>query len=134
MKKGLPLTVLLDEGAPVAVAEPFVARGHRVIHHRDVLSPGAKDPMVAAMALLNNAALVAQDGDMKQMAKRFGNGVDAWKFKNLSLIYLNCNGTLAPKRISHLMSFIEHEWAVACEKSARRMWVDIGPHYLRSYR
>lgn len=116
------------------MALPFEARGLKVIRHHEVLSPGAKDTIVAAQAVLNNATLIAQDGDMKQMARRFGNPVNAWRFKNLNLIFINCNGVLAPKRLEHLMSFIEHEWKVACEKTARAMWVEIGPHYLRSYR
>ena len=32
------------------------------------------------------------------------------------------------------LSFIEHEWQVACVKTARRLWVDIGPHHLTSFR
>lgn len=134
MKKGLPLAVLLDEGAPVGAAEPFRKRGHRVIYHRDVLSPGAADPVVAATAQLNNAALLAQDRDMKQMAKRFGNPVNAWRFSRLNLIFLACNAVLAPKRIEHLMSLIELEWQICCEKTARAMWIEIGAHHFRSYR
>jgi hypothetical protein len=32
------------------------------------------------------------------------------------------------------MSFIEHEWAITRQKAARRLWIDIGTHYLRTYR
>ena len=134
MKNGSPLRILLDEGAPVAVAEPFLQRSYHVIYHGDVLPSGAKDPLVAATAVLNSAVLVAQDKDMKQMAKRFGNPVNGWRYPQLNLVFLNCSGVLASKRVEHLMTFIEHEWKVTCEKTARTMWVDIGAHYLRSYR
>lgn len=86
------------------------------------------------MAILNNAVLVAADRDMKQMAKRFGNPEKGGRYGRMNLLFLNCNGIIAPKRVEHLMSFIEHEWRVTCEKSARTMWIDIGPHCFRSYR
>jgi hypothetical protein len=68
------------------------------------------------------------------MAKRFGNPERGGRYGQMSLIFLNCNSVLAPKRIEHVMSFIELEWEIACAKMARTMWVDIGSHYLRSYR
>ena len=71
---------------------------------------------------------------MRQLAKRFGAPDENNKFPRLNLIYVCCNEVLAIKRLYHAMSFIENEWDVTCEKVARRLWVDIGPHYLRSYR
>jgi hypothetical protein len=41
---------------------------------------------------------------------------------------------MAAKRFDQAMSFIEHEWSFACEKPSRRMWVDIEPRKLVSYR
>jgi len=67
------LIVLLDEGTPVLAAEPFLQRGHQAIHHGDVLDSGAKDEVVAAMAILNSAALIANDlgsGPIKVLAER----------------------------------------------------------------
>ena len=32
------------------------------------------------------------------------------------------------------MSLIENEWDVCCLKLCRRLWIDIGPHRLTSYR
>lgn len=40
------LTVLLDEGTPILVADPFKRNGHRVIFFDDVLEPGSKDDQV----------------------------------------------------------------------------------------
>jgi hypothetical protein len=31
----------------------------------------------------------------------------------------------ATKRIEHAMSFVEHEWHVACAKRSGRLWIDI---------
>ena len=134
MKRGLPLSVLLDEGAPAPIGEPFRAKGHRVIDFADVLSSGSPDRLVCATAILNNAVLIATDRDMKQMVKRFGNPEKGGRYGRMNLLFLNCSGVMAQKRVEHLMSFIEHEWRVTCEKAARTMWIDIGPHYFRSYR
>jgi hypothetical protein len=126
--------VLLDEGAPAQIAEPFRARKHGVILFGDVLSPSAKDNVVAATAIQNNAVLIAVDRDMRQLAKRWGNAEDGGRYKRLNLIFIACNAVLAPKRAVHAMSLIEHEWAIACEKTARTMWVTIKPHYIGIYR
>ena len=128
------LKVLLDEGAPAQAAAPFLNRGHQVIFHCDVLEPGEEDSVVCYTAILNKAILIVVDRDMKQLARRFGAPDKNNKFPRLNLIYVCCNEVLAAKRLAHAMSFIENEWSVTCEKVARRLWVDIGPHYLRSYR
>jgi predicted nuclease of predicted toxin-antitoxin system len=128
------IVVLLDEGTPIAVAEPFVSRGHYVIYHREVMDSGAKDDVVAATAILNNAILVAVDADMKRLVRRFGSPNNSERYKRLHLIFLSCDQVLAAKRLDHAMSFVEGEWAVTCEKAARRLWLDIGPHRLTSYR
>jgi hypothetical protein len=86
------------------------------------------------MAILNSAVLLVVDRDMKQLARRFGTADKSNKFPRLNLIHVCCNEVLAAKRIEHAMTFIENEWAVSCEKVARRMWVDIGAHFIRSYR
>ena len=91
------------------------------------------DNLVAAAALANDAILVAIDGDMRQLARRYGASHGSDRFSRLSLIHLSCNEVLAAKRIEQAMTFIEHEWSVSREKSARRMWVDIGQHFLRSH-
>ena len=128
------IKVLLDEGTQAPVALPFLNRSHEVIHHSDVLDPGAKDELVCATAILNKAILIAIDKDTKRIVKRFGAPDQDNKFARLNLIHICCNEVLVAKRIEHAMSFIENEWTVACEKVARRMWLDIGPHFLRSYR
>ena len=46
----------------------------------------------------------------------------------------DCNEVMAAKRLDQAMSFIEHERKFACEKAARRTWVDVEPHKLVSYR
>lgn len=125
---------MLDEGAPALAAGPFEKAGHGVIRFLDVLSSGAQDQAVAAMAILNSAALVATDRDYRRMTKRFGTPAETWRFPKLNLIFLECDPVLGPKRLDHLMSLIEHEWRVACEKASRAMWLEIGPHHFRSFR
>jgi predicted nuclease of predicted toxin-antitoxin system len=132
--KKLSLTILLDEGTPVLAASPFQARGYTVIHHANVLDSGAKDEVVVVTAIINNAILIAVDADMKRMVRRFGSPNNSEKYAKLDLIFISCNEVLATKRLEHAMSFIENEWKVACEKAARRLWVDVGEHRLTSYR
>jgi hypothetical protein len=128
------LIVILDEGTPVLSAEPFANHGHQVIYHGDVLDSGAKDEIVASMAILNSAVLIAVDLDMKRLVKRFGSPDHNPRFAKLDLIFVGCDPVMAAKRIDHAMSFIENEWAVRCAKTARRLWVSIDKHRLTSYR
>jgi predicted nuclease of predicted toxin-antitoxin system len=125
---------LLDEGTPVMAADPFLARGHEVIFHADVLESGADDDEVVIAAISNRAALIAVDLDMKRMVRRFGSPNNSEKHQRLHLIFSSCGDLLASKRLSHAMTFVENEWLVAHEKASRRMWIDIGPHRLTSYR
>jgi hypothetical protein len=127
------LIVLLDEGTPILSADPFSKKGHQVIYYSDVLSNGAKDDVVAATAILNKAALIAIDMDMKRLVRRFG-APDNGRFKNLDLIFIGCDPVMAAKRLDHAMSFIETEWDVRCAKTARRLWVSIENHRLTTYR
>jgi predicted nuclease of predicted toxin-antitoxin system len=128
------LRTLLDAGVPDSVADVLKERGHHVILYREVLPEGEPDTVVCATALANDAILVAIDGDMKQLARRFGQSVKSERFKRLSIIRLCCNEVLAAKRLGQAMTLIEHEWAVSEEKVARRLWIDIGPHFVRSNR
>jgi predicted nuclease of predicted toxin-antitoxin system len=127
------LIVLLDEGTPILSAGPFLKRGYQVIYHGDVLDSGAKDDLVAATAILNEAALIAVDLDMKRLVRRFG-AQDNGRFKKLDLIFVGCDPVMAAKRLAHAMSFIENEWNVRCEKAAHRLWVSIDSHRLTTYR
>ena len=133
-QKSLFIKVLLDEGTPVLAATPFLDRGYEVINHRDVLEPGAKDDLVVTTAILNNAILIAVDADMKRLVRRFGSPNNSEKYTRLDLIFLSCPETLAAKRLEQALSFIENEWVVSRHKLSRRLWVDIGPHRLTSYR
>ncbi len=110
------IKVLLDEGVPDSVGTAFTAVGYSVIFHRDVLSSGAKDELVCKIALVNEAILIAQDKDMKQIAKRFGASSNNDQFSRLNLIRLCCEETMASKRMEQAISFIEHEWKFACER------------------
>ena len=119
---------------PDSVGRALMARGHTVIFHRDVLAEKTPDEVVAATALANDAILVAIDRDMRQIARRYGIGHGSDRFGRLSLIHLCCDEVQAAKRLGQAMSFIEHEWNISLQKVARRMWVDIDLHFLRTHR
>jgi predicted nuclease of predicted toxin-antitoxin system len=126
------LVVRLDEGVPAEVAEVFRLHGHKVIPFEEVLTPGVADELVCAAAQANNALLVAYDNDMKQYVRRRGEGPD--RFKNLHLLKFNCPEPMAAKRLEEAMSMIVHEWAVAHLKVARRVYVEISTHDIRTFR
>jgi predicted nuclease of predicted toxin-antitoxin system len=126
--------VLLDAGVPVSVGDIFSNYGHIVIFHRNVLPDKSSDPVVCVTALHNDAILVAIDSDMKHFPKRFGISRTGDRFARLSIIRICCSETLAAHRIQQAMTLIEHEWAFSEEKVARRLWVEIGAHHLRSNR
>ena len=108
--------------------------GHAVIFHRDLLPEKTPDEAVATAAVESDAILVAIDGDMKRIAKRYGISQGSDRFSRLSLIHLCCNEVLAAKRLEQALSLIEHEWTIKLQKASRRMWVDIHEHYLRTHR
>ena len=124
--------VLLDEGVPVSVRDVFESFGYDVIRQQEVLPPGSTDLLVARTAQINKSVLVATDKDMLKIAGRYGR-TDP-KFKDLSLIKIGCPEPMAAARLSQAMSLIELEWNYSCEKISRKLYVEIGQHFLRTYR
>lgn len=118
----LALRVLLDEGVPVSVGKVFEAKGYQALSHGPLLAPGLSDHRVAAAALAASAVLVAIDNDMKRISGRYGS-TDP-KFAHLNLIKIACPEPQAASRLEQAMSFIELEWRFACEKAARRLYLD----------
>jgi predicted nuclease of predicted toxin-antitoxin system len=129
-----PFCAFLDAGVPDSVGTVLAKNGHRVIYHREVLPERTPDHLVALTALANQAALVALDKDMKQLAQRYGTTARGDRLARLNIIRICCNEVIASKRIDHVMSFIVHEWMISEQKVASRMWVEIGPHFIKSNR
>ncbi|GAA0779550.1 hypothetical protein E1180_05390 [Roseibium denhamense] len=129
------LKVLLDAGVPVSVGRKFEDAGHQVIFYQEVLAEKAPDEVVCTVAIENKAILIAIDADMKQFSKRYGKPDAAeGRFKNLNVIRLCCNEVMSSKRVEQSMSLIEHEWAYSAKKHARRLWLDIAAHNIRTHR
>lgn len=108
--------------------------GHFVILHRDALSAGSPDELVCATALANEAILIAIDADMKRLAKQYGVTPQGDRFNRLSIIRICCNETQAAERLRQALSLIEHEWTFSEGKVARRLWVDVASHFIRTNR
>ncbi|WP_155992679.1 hypothetical protein [Acidocella facilis] len=125
---------MLDEGVPVSVGHVFESLGQEVIFYRDVLPESVPDHVVAVAALTNNAILVAIDEDMRRIARKYGQKGQDPRYAKLNLIHLCCDSVLASKRADHAFSFIEFEWNFNIKKPARRMWIEIGAHYLKTHR
>lgn len=130
--KSLRLKFFLDEGVPDSVGKFLISEGHEAVFLRDSITPGSSDPVVCKAAEVNDAILVACDGDMKQLAKRFGIG--GGRYKKLSLLKLSCGEPQAATRLKQCMSLIEHEWLISEKKSSRRLFIEIKSSVVSSYR
>ena len=126
------LRFLLDEGAPRSVGRYLESRGHDVIYFDAALMPGSPDVLVAKTAEANDAILIALDGDMKTLAKRAGIG--GGRFKRLSLLKLSCREPTAAQRVEQAISLIENEWTISDAKAARRLFVEIGDAFIKTFR
>lgn len=127
------LKVLLDEGVPIRVGQAFENAGHDVIYFKDALETGSADDIVAITAAANDAILIACDGDMRTMAKKFG--VSNTRFRELRLIKITLKSKArAYDRAHAAMSLIEHEWKIASQKAARRMFVEVSENVIRTHR
>ncbi len=126
------LKFFLDEGVPDSVGKFLADQGHEAIFLRDCITPGSADTLVCKAAKANDAILVACDGDMRQLVKRYG--VSNGLFKKLSLLKLSCGHVQAINRIKQTMTLIEHEWQVSEEKFSRRLHVEIKSDVISSHR
>lgn len=128
------LCVLLDAGVPDSVGRTFQQDGHVVFFHRDVLPERTPDHAVCVTAIENDAILVAIDGDMKQLPKRYGKSLQDGRYEKLNIIRLCCNEVMAAKRLQQALPLIEMEWEFANAKPSRRMWIDIREHVISTHR
>jgi hypothetical protein len=71
---------------------------------------------------------------MNQMARRYGVTPKGDRFATLNVIRLCCNEVLASKRLAQAMTLIENEWSFAEGKTARRLWIDVAAHFIRTNR
>jgi predicted nuclease of predicted toxin-antitoxin system len=107
-------------------------KGHEAIFMRDSITTGSSDPLVCKAAKANDAILVACDGDMRQLVKRYG--VSNGLYKKLSLLKLSCGHAQALNRLRQTMSLIEHEWVFSEEKTSRRLHVEIKNDVISTHR
>lgn len=134
MTAGRPrLRLFLDEGVPDSVGHAFMEAGHDVAFLNKMLARGSADQLVCAIADINDAILVALDGDMKRIAQ--GYGIGARTFLRMGLIKLSCFEPDAARRVREAMSLIEHEWAFSeGTPNKRRIFVEISATVIRSFR
>ena len=109
-----------------------MAEGHHVAFLNKTMVRGSSDPLVCITADINDAILVALDGDMKRIAQ--GHGVGARTFLKLGLIKLSCFEPDAARRVKGAMSPIEHEWNFSAGKSGRKIFVEIRDTVIRTVR
>ena len=118
---------------PDGVGREFEAAGHRVIYLRNAIKTGSADDVVAVTASANEAILVACDGDMKSLVRKYG--MPRSRTKDLSLIKITVKSKVqAAPRIREAMSLIEHEWHYSEKKKARRLMIEIKDSVIRTNR
>jgi predicted nuclease of predicted toxin-antitoxin system len=126
------LRLFLDEGVPDSVGHAFLEAGHQVGFLNKSLARGSPDHLVCAIADINDAILVALDGDMKRIAQSYGIG--ARTYLKMGLIKLSCFEPEAAQRVRAAMSLIEHEWNVSEGSTGRRIFVELSDKVMRSHR
>jgi predicted nuclease of predicted toxin-antitoxin system len=127
------LRLFLDEGVPDSVGHVFMEAGHEVAFLNRMMARGSSDQLVCVIADINQAILVALDGDMKRIAQ--GYGVGARRYLRLGLIKLSCHEPDAARRVKEAMSLIEHEWEYSAGiTSGRRIFVEILDTVIRTVR
>ncbi|MEO3389017.1 DUF5615 family PIN-like protein [Mesorhizobium sp. CAU 1741] len=131
---GTPFRLLLDAGVPDSVGRVFSEAGFEVLLHREVLPERTPDEIVCITAEKSFAVLVAIDHDMKQLARQYGVTPTGDKHKALNIIRVCGNEVAAAGRVAQALPLILLEWDFCCSKTARRMWVDVAPHFIRTHR
>jgi predicted nuclease of predicted toxin-antitoxin system len=126
------LKLFLDEGVPDSVGHVFMEAGHQVAFLNKTIARGSSDHLVCVIADINDAILVALDGDMKRIAQ--GYGVGSRKFLKLGLVKISCFEPDAANRVRTAMTLIEHEWMFTESKAGRRIFVEISDAVIRSFR
>jgi hypothetical protein len=106
--------------------------GHEVAFLNKTLARGSSDHLVCVIADINEAILVALDGDMKRIAQ--SHGIGGRTFLKLGLVKISCYEPDAANRLRSAMTLIEHEWLVTEGKSGRRIFVEISGKVIRSFR
>ena len=106
--------------------------GHEVAFLNKMMARGSSDHLVCVIADINNAILVALDGDMKRIAQ--GYGIGGRKFLKLGLIKVSCFEPDAANRVRAAMTLIEHEWIFSEGQEGRRIFVEISDGVIRSFR
>ena len=90
---------------------------------RDSIATGSPDDLVCVAAEANDAILVACDGDMRQIVKKFGMGNG--RFKRLSLVKISCSSPTAAAQVRDALTLVEHEWPISTNTAVRRLFVEI---------
>jgi predicted nuclease of predicted toxin-antitoxin system len=124
---------ILDENVPMAVADMLIRHGHVAEFIRDYVPPGSPDPLVATISQALNAVLISFDGDFQTIAPRIPHG-QRTRFRTLSRIWMRCNEPDAADRLEQALSLVESEFALAQQRSDKRMLMRVGTSYLRTDR
>lgn len=126
------LAVFVDHNVAESAARAFEAAGHAARRLRHALPQDAPDDLVAATAAAADEMLLTHDKDFRQVARRAGSAVV--HPKRLSIIGLRCPEFDAARRLTAVMSLIEHEWNYAIAFGNGLLHIEIHPTLIRVLR
>lgn len=119
----------LDEGAPRGIGVRLEAAGYEVIWFDEAASHSDPDTVVAAVAMENDAVLVAVDRDMRTLAK--GVGVSNRRFKTLNLLHFKSKEAIALRRVDAVVPYVDLRWKLSQSVKGRRLWVEVSDTIIR---
>lgn len=114
-----------------SVCEFLEQRGHVVIRSRSVIATDSTDPVVAKAAAQNDAILLSDDGDFKQLVKRRNKNRT---MKRLSRVSLRCSAAQLLTRIGAVISLIEFEFGQAQARPDKRIIIEVHTSLIRILR
>lgn len=100
-----------DHNVPESAGAAIIQAGHDLVRLRDVMLTTSSDPVIAVACAENCRVLVSHDNDFKTVAKRLQ--VSRRQYHQLHRVAMECEEPNSARRLSELMSLIEHEWSVA---------------------
>ncbi len=126
------LRFFLDEGVAISVGKFLETQKHEVVYFHEAATKGSPDQLVCTIAEINDAILVAHDGDMRAFARKAG--VSNNRYKSLSLLKLSCSEPMAIQRIKEALPLIEFEWVKSGNVRKRRIFFEVGKSFMKTNR
>jgi predicted nuclease of predicted toxin-antitoxin system len=126
--------LLIDEDVPQSVVDFLQERGHEAILVREILLPGAADPVIAAIGDELEAIIVTwNQKDFRRLASRTPPRTGR-AFRRLGRISFRCHESRGRSRLEQVIESIEFEYQQSLKLSDSRLIMEVGETYFRVLR